>query len=224
MTQLLNGSCLRKLGSALLIIGICLMTAATSQAVTLYWNAPAGGTGAWDVTNMTWLTLTTGPVDTIWSNAANNDAVFEDTAGTVTIDAGGITAQSLTFNTAGYVIDGGTLTLAGTTPTVTAASNATINAAIDGSLGLVKAGGAVLTLGGNNTFSGDVTISAGTLAVSNSNNLGSAANNIIFNGGTLRTLAALAAETRNITMTGTGTIDTNGFDSAFSGVISGTGA
>jgi fibronectin-binding autotransporter adhesin len=225
-----NISHLRKNFISLLVVGICLWAATTSQAITLYWNAPDGGAGAWDTTYTMWATADTGPVDTIWNNAGiygtPDDAVFQNTAGTVTVDAGGITAQNLTFNTAGYTIDGGTLTLgtASLAPTITAAANATINCTIDGTLGLTKAGGGVLTLGGSNSYTGDTTITTGTLAISNTNNLGNAGNNIVLNGGTLRTLASLGTEARNITMSGEGTVDTNGYDSIFSGIISGSNA
>jgi fibronectin-binding autotransporter adhesin len=220
----------------LLIVGICLLSAATSQAVSLYWNSPNGGTGTWDTANMEWASYSGGSVDTTWNNAGiygtPDDAVFENSAGTVSIQAAGITAQSLTFNTANYVIDdgglGGVLTLAGTTPMITASSDATINAVIGGTLGLTKAGNGRLTLGAGgagNTYTGDTTITAGTLLYSNTNQLSAGGtNNIVFNGtGTLGTLAGIT-EARNITMTTDGTIDTWGNDSTFSGVISGGGA
>jgi fibronectin-binding autotransporter adhesin len=221
---------------AMLVVCICILSAATSRAAVLYWNSPTGGNGDWDTVNMEWATISGGAVDTTWNNAGiygtPDDAIFENTAGTVSVQAAGITAQSLTFNTANYVISdgglGGVLTLAGITPTVTANSNATINAVIGGASGLTKAGGAQLTLGAGgtgNTYTGDTTITAGTLLYSNTNQLSAGGtNNIVFNGaGTLGTLAGVA-ETRNITMNAAGTIDTWGFNSTFSGVISGGGA
>jgi fibronectin-binding autotransporter adhesin len=61
------------------------------------------------------------------------------------------------------------------------------------------------------------------LAYSTSANLGSASNSIVFGGGTLRTLAA-GTEARSISVSALGgTIDTNGFDSTFSGNMTGPG-
>ncbi|CNE13442.1 autotransporter outer membrane beta-barrel domain-containing protein [Yersinia kristensenii] len=57
----------------------------------------------------------------------------------------------------------------------------TYSGVISGSGSLVKAGNDVLTLTGNNTFTGDTTISAGTLQVGNGGTTGSVAGDIINN-------------------------------------------
>jgi hypothetical protein len=70
-----------------------------------------GGTGTWDTASARWYD----PVleaDVAWSNANGDDAVFLNTAGTVTLSAG-INAGSLAFGAAGYILQGGTLTLSG---------------------------------------------------------------------------------------------------------------
>ncbi|NOY42115.1 MAG: hypothetical protein GXP26_09795, partial [Planctomycetes bacterium] len=51
----------------------------------------------------------------------------------------------------------------------------------------VKNGAATLTLSGNNTFDGELHLGGGTLAVSESNNLGDVGTNMVFFGGTLQT-------------------------------------
>ncbi|MES2661352.1 MAG: autotransporter-associated beta strand repeat-containing protein [Verrucomicrobiota bacterium] len=71
-----------------------------------------------------------------------------------------------------------TLTLAGTSPTVTVNAlgddmAAIINAAVAGTNGLTKAGSGTLTLAENNTYSGGTIINAGTLQVGNGINTGS---------------------------------------------------
>ena len=71
---------------------------------------------------------------------------------------------------ANWILANNTLTLAGTTPTVTVGSlgtgkSATISSAIAGTQGLTKAGNGTLTLSGADTYSGNTTISAGTLAL-----------------------------------------------------------
>jgi autotransporter-associated beta strand protein len=107
-----------------------------------------------------------------WSDAAGWDggawvndstAVFGGTAGTVTNDAGGVSANGLTFNTANYIINGTLLTLTGTTPAIVNAVSATINADLGGSAGLSKLGNGTLFLGGtNSSLSGTLTIAGAT--------------------------------------------------------------
>ncbi len=66
-----------------------------------------------------------------------------------------------------------------------------------GGLGLNKLGANTLTLDQANTYTGPTTITAGTLSISAANNLGDAASNLVFDGGTLQitgtTLNSLAS-------------------------------
>ena len=128
---------------------------------------------------------------------ASNYATFTGTGSAITIGPAGITANGLEFQSNGYTIQSSTLTLgdtvdAGVTPvnsiTVTNASDtATINSQIAGSSGLAKTGSGALALGSTaNNFTGNVTISAGTLLVSADANLGDTANGIVLKGGTLK--------------------------------------
>ena len=88
-----------------------------------------------------------------------------------------IFADTNTTSAAGWVLDNNanpanTLTLAGTTPTITvsnlaAGKNVTISATVAGTSGLTKAGSGTLILSGSNTFSGTVTVNAGTLQITN---------------------------------------------------------
>jgi fibronectin-binding autotransporter adhesin len=73
-----------------------------------------GGNGTWDTTTTNW---NTGPQVAWPSTGTANEAVFEGTAGTVTI-SGGVTANKLTFNTGGYTVQSSTLSFNGTTPTI----------------------------------------------------------------------------------------------------------
>ena len=152
MTRQICCSHLNKYVIGLLIVSICLLTAASAQAVSLYWNQPGGGAGTWDTASTTWATVAGGSNDTVWSNAAGNDAVFQNTGGAVAVDLGGITVHNIDFNVTGYDLSnslGGIITLAGTTPVITVA-NASTSASISADM-LVNSS---FTVGG----SGDLTL------------------------------------------------------------------
>lgn len=193
----------------------------TLRADTLTWdssglnpNAPVDGAGAWDTTTALW---SNGSVDSIWSNAGNNTAVFGSSngaAGTVTV--GTITAGGIIFNAAtsgSYLLSGGTLTLGGTTPTITTNANAEIASVIAGTTGLTKEGSGVLTLSGTNTFTGGLKLNAGVVSYSAAANLSSGT--ITLGGGTLRYIgnSGYQAISRSWVLTAAGVT----FDQASSG-------
>ncbi len=158
-------------GTGRIVLALCLAGwSATAPAASYTWDAdgtpPAsGGTGAWDVTATRWYD---GAANVAWpTNGLDNDAIFTNAAGTVTI-SGSVTANDLTFDTTGYSVQGGTLTLNGATPTLTARTGvtATIGSALAGS-GLVKAGGGTLTLGGALGYTGATLVNGGTLLLRN---------------------------------------------------------
>lgn len=81
-----------------------------------------------------------------------------------TVNSGGMTVDSNNFNiTIGQSLVGGA-----------------------GSGGLTKTGSGTLTLSGTNTYTGATTLSQGALSVGTTANLGAAASNLVFDGGTLR--------------------------------------
>ncbi|MGX5776916.1 autotransporter-associated beta strand repeat-containing protein [Methylorubrum zatmanii] len=148
----------------------------------LYWNGTttsgstgpvAGGDGTWSATS--------GGV-TNWTNAGGTNrvasdpaktAIFAGTAGTVSVDnsQGTVQAKGLKFVTSGYIIGGGTLTLASgsAVPRISvdgAATLATIDAPLASTAGLEKVGAGTLTLTGTSILSGSLAVSAGTLALS----------------------------------------------------------
>jgi fibronectin-binding autotransporter adhesin len=153
---------------ATVLAAIFCCAAANALAATLYWD-PTGtlsssgnGSGAWD-TNTTANWWISGSSDTTWTDTTGTDmAVFGGTAGAYTVTvAGNDTANAITFNATGYTLTGGALTLAGTTPTITANAAATINSAISvsGTGGLTKVGSGALTLGNtSNSYSGPTII------------------------------------------------------------------
>lgn len=150
----------------------------------------------------------------------SNDANLGDAAGGVTIhDSKLEITQSDTF--------GRDFTLASGTATLDVAEykNAELSGAVDGSGDLTKTGLGQLGLSGNNTFSGDLAILEGTLAVDGNANLGSATTAIsMSNGGTLRTRADINS-TRDFAVTGSGgfKVDSSTTHSV-GGDISGSGA
>jgi autotransporter-associated beta strand protein len=203
-------------------LGVLVCIGPLSQAAVLLWDNNAGtapdgqdGTGTWDVlTTSNWYDSAV-PGNVTWDNALNHTAVFGNggTAGTVTL-ATGVTAGGLTFDpvaSGNYLIAGSTLTLGGAAPTITVNRDATINSAIAGSAGFTKAGAGTLTLGGANTFTGNVKVNGGAIAFTADGQLGSTANDITFDGGRLNYNSGSAdwdpASTRSITIgAGGGTI------------------
>lgn len=153
-----------------------------------------GGTGTWDANaTANWWD---GAADVVWPNSGtDNDAVFGGSNGIVSIAAGGVTANDITFNTSGYTIQNNTLTLNGTTSIWTVAgtssSTATISASVNGAAGMTfnKAGGGTLTFTGAN------------LLIPNVDN--TSANMNINGGGKLAITAGLTrlAQTVNLTRT-----------------------
>ncbi|HEX2888801.1 autotransporter-associated beta strand repeat-containing protein, partial [Vineibacter terrae] len=180
-----------------LLVGLAAVPASAQQ--TWYWDVNGtalgiGGTGTWDTTSAFWnqdSNGVSGPMG-LWNNAAGDNAIFNGTAGTVTL-GGPMTAHNLTFGVAGYTLAGSTLTLTGTTPTISAAGTTAISSVIAGSAGITKTGGGVLTLTGANTFTGDITVSGGGLSLSGDAALGDAGNGIsLANGTSVGSTGALA--------------------------------
>ncbi|WP_157772396.1 autotransporter-associated beta strand repeat-containing protein [Lacunisphaera limnophila] len=113
----------------------------------------------------------------------------------LTLTGTGSNAQGALFNATGANTWTGTVALAGDASIGTAAATTlTVAGVVSGAAGndLTKTGAGTLVLSGANTYTGSTTLAAGTLAISNENNLG--ANPGSFNaaqlnldGGTLRT-------------------------------------
>ena len=165
-------------------LAFALALPAVVSGASLTWGASGGGgAGTWDVnTTANWFN---GSAAVKWpvAGGTNDDAVFAGTSGTVSLAAGGVTANDLAFNTPGYTIQNNTLTLDGTAPAITTASGtATIASVVAGAAGLTKAGSGTLVLSGSNSFTGNVTVNAGTLKVAHSNALGSGAKTLSMQG------------------------------------------
>ncbi|MBI3162007.1 MAG: autotransporter-associated beta strand repeat-containing protein, partial [Chloroflexi bacterium] len=130
----------------------------------------------------------------------------------------------------------GAVTMSANRQVTISANTLTVGGVIgDGGSGysLAKAGAGTLTLAGANTFTGGVTINAGTLSIATINNggaaggLGAASNaaaNLVLGGGTLAYTGATASTDRQMTLSANSTIDVAGTGTVIlthNGVISG---
>ena len=123
--------------------------------VALTWDN-GSASGNWNSTDLNWSGYS-------WSSVYLHDAIFGAAGvGTVTLTEA-ITAKSLTFNTAGYTLTGGSLILTGP-QAITNNANATIISPFDCSA-LNKYGAGTLTLGGNTVYLGSLAVNAGTVSL-----------------------------------------------------------
>ena len=139
----------------------------TIASANLYWS----GTGTWDNSTVNWGTSPGGPYNvSAWQPGAN--AVFEGTAGTVTLGAD-VSVTNITFATDGYTVGGpNTITFTGAANITTGVGSDTIGAIIgdSGGVDLAKSGTGTLVLTAANAYSGSVTVKAGTLQLGDGTN------------------------------------------------------
>ena len=131
-----------------------------------------GGAGSWDNTSANWDTALTSGSPVAWASADN--AFFGGTGASVTV-AEAVTANAISFTADGYTLanGSGSITLSGASSiSVDATLSATIAENLLGSAGLTKLGNGTLTLTAENTLSGDILVSAGTLRLADPNNNG----------------------------------------------------
>lgn len=215
----------------------------------LYWDANgavagAGGptpTGTWGV-DAFWGGIADGTDATaVWQAGA--DAIFsagDDATGmfAVTVD-GTQDIGALVFEEGQVTLSGGTLNFMDITPKVEvlATGEATISSLITGTTGLLKRGAGTLSLtNALNSFTSNVVIGGGILAVTDDAQLGDAANSIILSGGSLLTPVDLTLGAQRVlsgsgglapdagsTLTLPGVVGTSALDITGSGVVDFTG-
>ena len=180
-----------------------------------------GGDGPWSATG-----------GTDWSGGGwdpTKTAVFNAPAGTVTIDAGGVSAdRGLTFNANGYTVTGGPLTLGGTTAvanTISVASgSATVASVVTAVNGITKAGAGTLVVAGVADAAGGIVVTSGELQIGSGGTTGalSAATAVTLGDGTTLTVNRSDAASIDAAIGGgSGTVRTVGGDLALSGPIDG---
>lgn len=226
-----------------------LFAAPFAQAITYYWDTDDAGipgfgdvAGTWG-TDAFWGTDPAGSGATANTTITNADGVnfgtstlaLGSTASTIGIESGGVTANSITFGSAQATpvtlsSGGGSITLDGTTPTITVdnASN-TIAAVLAGTVGFTKAGTGTLNLTNTaNSISGGITIASGAINATAAGSLGTnaIANNATLNltggGNTAYTFGAVSgAGTTNISL-GTGTDSITFTNATWSGLTAGS--
>ena len=139
-----------------------------------------------------WTVTGLGPVD----YADGKDVLFDDSATTTTvaISVADVNPNSVTFNNSkSYTLQG--------------------NNAIAGSIGLLKGGSGTVAINNTNSFSGAVTVTAGTLAVNNVANtslpsaLGTGSGGSIALGGKLTFTGSTASSDRAITLNNASAIE-----------------
>jgi autotransporter-associated beta strand protein len=141
------------------------------------------GGGNWNQNSTTnWSRVSGGSPIQPWTAGS---AVFEGSAGTVTVASGGVASvNSITFTTDGYMLAGsGAITLTGAGGNITTGTGTdTIGCPLAGSVGLTKNGTGTLILTGANTYTGGTTIGAGTLQLGSGGTTGSISGNVVNNG------------------------------------------
>lgn len=167
---------LRKGMTALLIAGVCGSALTTARAASYTYDANTSTTGVQDGSG-TWNTTLSnfwnGTSDVQWPNQNTDVAVFGagGGGGTMTITTGTVTTNGITFATvtsgAFYQTLGGTITLAGTAPTITvnAANGGTIRSTLVGTSGFIKTGTGGLTIGSTTGQDADLSNLSGTVRI-----------------------------------------------------------
>ncbi len=140
--------------------------------------------------------------------ASIDTAVFDGSATTVSL-SGNVVAAGLRFSTDGYTVAGtasDSLSVSGTI-NVFAGVGATISGVLAGGNGLTKIGDGTLTLAAANTFTGPVSINAGTVVIGSEASFGDAANDVALTG-TLVTASSTLSLGSGRSFSGSGTIQT----------------
>ena len=224
--QFNTGTTLRAAADGLALgnfIGLSGTTTIDTQANTLTLSNVVSGTEATLLTKTGSGTLVLNAANTYGGNTAL-------TAGTIVVGNG------LALSGGQLTMSGGTTLRAGTTTTLanaidlngvdtvdTANFGLVLNGAITGPGSLTKTGSGVLTLGGGNSYGGGTNLTAGTLVVASNTALGAASGALAMSGGTTLQAAGNVSLANAVGLTGSDTVDSNGFAFGLTGIVSGGG-
>lgn len=188
---------------AILAVAVACIPVAMATAAPFTWTSTGtspltDGAGTWNTAGTNWFNGTTYGV---WGNTSADTATFgvgSGAAGTITVSS--VTTNGITFNNAAsgnYTLSSGTITMAGTTPTITvnASGTTTLSSRLAGSAGLRKTGAGTLLLGTGNTYTGTTTITQGMVSVaSRDNTLGNGnGGSVMLDGGGIEISSGTAA-------------------------------
>jgi fibronectin-binding autotransporter adhesin len=167
------------------------------------------------INTTTGFTISTGTGGTL--NLRSGNLTRNDVGGTEAIQT--ISAGIVLGDPTGVAAYTGTWSIAGSN-----SLNITGNIAeVGGSRGITKTGVGTLILSGTNSFSGGLTINAGTISISSDANLGASSGSLTFGGGTLAFTNNVAGS-RAIVMSSAGIFSgAFGYTMEESGVVSGNG-
>lgn len=217
--------------------------ASTSGATLSFWDGGNtarhdngtidGGSGTWRTDGRNWANAN-GTLNGVFQPNPTF-AIFQGTAGTVTVDAsaGAIGITGLQIATDGYRIEGDDIALqgaggesiirVGSGSVADASMTGTIASRLTGASKLAKTDYGTLVLTGDNTYTGGTDVRVGTLAVAKDANLGAAAGGLALSGGTLATTASFDTA-RSVVLSGSsGIAVAPGTAFGLTGAITGNG-
>lgn len=211
-------------------------------------NGPGGtatlSSGTSTINNSGQINVVSGDVDAVGGNITNHSVGAISVTGGNFLGIGTFThAGSATLNVAaGCTLDvntiafvGGSVSGTGTIDAATAftlTASGSISTILAGTGALSKSGATTTTLTGANTYSGNTTVSAGTLALSGAGTLGAVSGSTTISGGTLSLGGTTQTQNGGLVMTG-GTLADGTFSSSgtmdlqagtISAALAGTGA
>ena len=159
-------------------------------------------------------TLQVGNPGALNSSSPNSVAFSSNSSGTLSLNGNSVTVSGLTTSaTVGTPVVQDVNAASAVLTVNNSVANTFAGTLQDGtgggSLGLTKSGGGTLTLSGNNTFTGGVTIQSGTLRVGSATALGSTTNNVSVSNGATLDLAGQTIGANPMAMVGAG-VGSNG--------------
>ena len=196
-----------------------------------------GGTGTWSAGEQTNWSNASGTIAQAWNGGL---AVFQGTAGTVTVDngAGQVRATGMQFAQGGYRVEGGAIALEGSGPAMIRVGDgsgagadavATIASALTGATGMEKADRGRLILTGANRYTGGTTISGGVLQIGDGGTAGAILGDVVNNAALAFNLSGAAqfdgaiSGSGTLTQMGSGTLTLTSANSYAGGTTVATG-